>query len=86
MTKIQRIDADILKAREKVQEYQSKVRALEQQKTEEENNLIVQMVRKLKFTPAKLEKFLERHKDTLTNPTKTPPVMAAFTHNEREES
>jgi len=84
MTKLERIDADIQKAKTKVLEFQSKVKELEQQKTVEENALIVQMVRKVKLTPDELERFLQRHKHTLTNPTKTPPVMAA-TYNERKE-
>jgi len=84
MTKLERIDADIQKAKTKVLEFQSKVKELEQQKTVEENALIVQMVRKVKLTPDELERFLQRHKHTLTNPTKTPPVMAT-TYNERKE-
>ena len=75
-TKIERIDAEIQKARDRMAEYAARIRALEKQKTDEENVLIVQMVRKLRMTPADLERFLDRHKNTLTNPTKTPPITA----------
>jgi len=74
MTKIERIDAEILKAREKIAEFQMKIRTLEGQKTDEENALIVQMVRKQRMSFAELERFFDRHKNTLTNPTKTPPI------------
>ncbi|MDR1464274.1 MAG: DUF4315 family protein [Oscillospiraceae bacterium] len=77
MTKIERIDAEILKAREKIAEQHAKIRTLEGQKNDEENALIVQMVRKMRLSPAELERFLDRHKNSLTNPTKTPPVFPA---------
>ena len=43
--KIQRIDQEIAKVREKIAEYQDKLKTLEAQKTEAENLEIVQMVR-----------------------------------------
>ena len=43
--KIERIDQEITKVREKIAEYQEKLKALEVQKTEAENLEIVQMVR-----------------------------------------
>ena len=45
--KIQRIDQEIAKVREKIAEYQDKLKTLEAQKTEAENLEIVQMVRAL---------------------------------------
>lgn len=50
--KIERIDQEITKVREKIAEYQEKLKALEAQKTEAENLEIVQMVRALRMTPA----------------------------------
>ena len=41
--KIERIDQEITKVREKIAEYQEKLKALEAQKTEAENLEIVQM-------------------------------------------
>ena len=54
--KIQRIDQEIAKVREKIAEYQDKLKTLEAQKTEAENLEIVQMVRALRLTPEQLER------------------------------
>ena len=56
--KIQRIDLEIQKTREKIAEQQEKLKALEAQKTEAENLEIVQMVRALRMTPAQLSAML----------------------------
>ena len=56
--KIQRIDQEITKVREKIAEYQDKLKTLEAQKTEAENLEIVQMVRALRMTPAQLSAML----------------------------
>lgn len=56
--KIGRIDQEIEKTREKIAEYQEKLKALEAQKTEAENLEIVQMVRELRMTPAQLNAML----------------------------
>lgn len=56
--KIERIDQEITKVREKIAEYQEKLKALETQKTEAENLEIVQMVRALRMTPAQLSAML----------------------------
>ena len=52
--KIERIDQEIEKTREKIAEYQEKLKTLEAQKTEAENLEIVQMVRALRMTPCLL--------------------------------
>lgn len=52
--KIERIDKEILKTREKISEYQNKLRSLEAQKAEAENLQIVQLVRAMHLTPAEL--------------------------------
>ena len=49
--KIERIDQEIAKTREKIAEQQEKLKDLEAQKTEAENLEIVQMVRALRMTP-----------------------------------
>ena len=56
--KIERIDQEIEKTREKIAEYQEKLKTLEAQKTEAENLEIVQMVRALRMTPAQLNVML----------------------------
>ena len=56
--KIERIDQEITKVREKIAEYQERLKVLEAQKTEAENLEIVQMVRALRMTPAQLSAML----------------------------
>ena len=58
MNRLEKIEKDLEKAREKAAECQAKVRELEKQKQEEENSQIVQAVRSLKLTPAELMAFL----------------------------
>lgn len=56
--KIQRIDQEIAKVREKIAEYQDKLKTLEAQKTEAENLQIVQLVRAVRMTPQELNTLL----------------------------
>ena len=58
MSKIERIDREIQKTREKITEYQNKLKGLEAQKTEAENLEIVQLVRSMRLTPAELNAML----------------------------
>ena len=57
-TKIERIDREITKTREKIAEYQDKLKTLEAQKTEAENLEIVQMVRAMHMDPTQLSAML----------------------------
>ena len=75
--KIERIDQEITKVREKIAEYQEKLKALEAQKTEAENLEIVQMVRALRMTPAQLSAMLSGG---------TVPGNLANDNNEQEEN
>ncbi len=59
MNKIDRIDNEIAKTREKISEYQNKLRGLEAQKMEAENLQIVQLVRAMRLTPVELAVMLE---------------------------
>ena len=58
MSKIERIEKEIQKTREKITEYQNKLRGLEAQKTEAENLQIVQLVRSMRLTPQELTAML----------------------------
>ena len=58
INKIERIDREIARTREKIAEYQDKLKGLEAQKTEAENLEIVQMVRAMRMTPAQLSAML----------------------------
>ena len=75
--KIERIDQEITKVREKIAEYQEKLKALEAQKTEAENLEIVQMVRALRMTPTQLSAMLSG---------RTVPVIMGDDNNEQEEN
>lgn len=57
-TKIERIDREIQKTREKIAEYQEKLKSLEAQKTEAENLQIISLVRSMRLTPAELTALL----------------------------
>ena len=56
--KIERIDREIEKTREKITEYQNRLKGLEAQKTETENLQIVQLVRSMRLTPQELTAML----------------------------
>ena len=58
MSRIDRINREIEKTREKITEYQNKLKGLEVQKTEAENLEIVQLVRSMRLTPAELTAML----------------------------
>ena len=58
MNKIDRIDREIQKTREKITEYQNKLKGLEAQKTEAENLQIVQLVRSMRVSPQELNAML----------------------------
>ena len=57
--KINRIDKEIQKTRERITEYRNKLKELQAQKTEAENLQIVQMVRSLRLTPQELSQLLK---------------------------
>ena len=76
-TKMERIDREIQKTREKIAEYQEKLNTLEAQKTEAENLEIVQMVRAMRMTPAQLNAMLSG--GTL------PGTAAASADNDEQE-
>ena len=58
MSKIERIDKEIAKTREKITEYQNKLKGLEAQKTEAEDLQIVQLVRAMRMPPQELNAML----------------------------
>ena len=60
-SKLDRIERDISKTRAKIVEYQNKLKALETQKTEEENAQIVQMVKAVHLDGAQLAAFLSAY-------------------------
>ena len=77
-SKIEKIDRELEKARDKAAEWAAKVRELERQRQEEENSQIVQAVRSLKLTPAQLMAFLNDPKNSLTASGHTDPKPEAL--------
>jgi septal ring factor EnvC (AmiA/AmiB activator) len=75
--KIDRINKEIAKTREKITEYQNKLKGLEAQKTEAENLEIVQLVRAMRMTPQELNAMLKG--DTI-------PGMTATDYEEQEDN
>ena len=69
MSKIDRIDREIAKVREKLIEYQEKLKVLEAQKTEAENLQIVQLVRAVRMTPQELNTLLSGGSPAIPAPT-----------------
>ena len=71
MNKIERIDKEIAKTREKITEYQNRLRGLEAQKTEAENLQIVQLVRSMRLSPHELSAMLSGHGSRAGLPRRT---------------
>ena len=83
MSKIERIDREIQKTREKITEYQNKLKGLEAQKTEAENLEIVQLVRSMRLTPAELNAMLSGGGIPGMN---TAPTIEEADYEEQEEN
>ena len=56
--KIDRIEKEMQKTREKITEYQNRLKELAMQKTEAENLQIISLVRSMRLTPAELNAML----------------------------
>ena len=57
MTKLEKIDRELEKARSRLLEWQTKVKELEAKRIEEENTQILGLVRSLNISPEDLPKF-----------------------------
>ena len=81
--KIDRINREIEKTREKITEYQNKLKGLEAQKTEAENLQIVQLVRSMRLSPQELTAMLQNG----AIPGMTPaPTYNGADNDEQEEN
>lgn len=80
MDKIQKIDNELAKLKDKAAELAAKIKELEKQRQEEENSQIISAVRSLKLTPAELAVFLTSGqlgpKSTTTNEKEDNPHEA----------
>ena len=83
MNRIDRINKEIEKTREKITEYQNKLKGLEAQKTEAENLQIVQLVRSMRLSPQELTSMLSGG----AIPGMTPaPAYHGADNDEQEET
>ena len=82
--KIERIDQEIAKTREKIAEQQKRLRALEAQLAEEENLEIVRMVKAVHMDNKELTAFLKAYASGLI--TLPEDMMAADSGAEIEET
>ena len=60
MTKLQKLEREAQKTREKIKELQDTLIQIDKLKTEQENMQIIQTVRSLKLSPDKLHEFLAK--------------------------
>ena len=61
--KLNKLQMEIDKIKQKITEQQAKLRELEQQKTEIENTEIVELVRSLKMSTSELSSFLKAYRE-----------------------
>lgn len=70
--KIEKITDEIAKTKAKISELQNRLRDLERQKTDAENNEIVTLVRGMDVAPEKLRAFLETYKQQSVDAADAP--------------
>lgn len=80
-TKLDRIEKDIAKTRAKILEQQSRLKALEAQKTEEENAQIVQLVKAVNLDQTQLAAFLSAYAN---GEIVLPQPKAAYTDEQED--
>lgn len=84
-SKIDRIDREIQKVREKIIDSQNKLKELETLKMEQENLQIVQLVRSLRMSPQELKAFLSGDTAQKEQATVTP-IPATNYYDTQEDS
>lgn len=83
--KIERVSKDIQKTKEKINEFQTKLRELEKQKTELENLEIVDAVRGMDISLTDLAALLKAAKTGDTTSGQLGPKSAVAVQTEKEE-
>ena len=81
-TKLSKLQMEIDKIKLKITEHQSKLRELEQQKTEIENTEIVELVRSLKMNTSELSSFLKAYREKSDAPILMPTTQEDNDHEE----
>ena len=83
--KIERIQKDIDKAKEKISEFQTRLKELERQKTEQENTEIVEAVRGMDISLSDLAAFLKAARASATSGIGVPAKPASWGEEEQTE-
>ena len=82
-TKLSKLQMEIDKIKLKITEHQSKLRELEQQKTEIENTEIVELVRSLKMNTSELSSFLKAYREKSDAPILLPTTQEDNEHEKK---
>lgn len=75
MNKLTRLQMEIDKIKQKISEQQTRLRELEQQKTEIENTEIVELVRSMKMNTSELSTFLKAYREKTDAPILMPATQ-----------
>ncbi|MCR6546721.1 DUF4315 family protein [Dehalobacterium formicoaceticum] len=80
MNKLTKLQMEIDKIKQKISEQQTRLRELEQQKTEIENTEIVELVRSMKMNTSELSTFLKAYREKTDAPILMPATQEDMDH------
>ena len=80
MNKLTKLQREIDKIKQKISEQQTRLRELEQQKTEIENTEIVELVRSMKMNTSELSTFLKAYREKTDAPILMPATQEDMDH------
>ena len=80
MNKLTKLQIEIDKIKQKISEQQTRLRELEQQKTEIENTEIVELVRSMKMNTSELSTFLKAYREKTDAPILMPATQEDMDH------
>ena len=80
MNKLTKLQMEINKIKQKISEQQTRLRELEQQKTEIENTEIVELVRSMKMNTSELSTFLKAYREKTDAPILMPTTQEDMDH------
>ena len=80
MNKLTKLQMEINKIKQKISEQQTRLRELEQQKTEIENTEIVELVRSMKMNTSELSTFLKAYREKTDAPILMPATQEDMDH------
>ena len=81
--KLDKIEKEMQRTRDKISELQARLKELDGQKTEQENLQIVQLVRSMRLSPQELKAFLQ---DTAKQQPAAPVLTTGYTTTVQEDN